>query len=311
MNRPEVSVVMSVYNGASTLTKSIDSILCQEGVEFEFIIVNDGSTDGSSRLLEQYAAKDARIRVIHQENAGLTKALIRGCAEARGKFIARQDVGDCSLPGRLAKELALIQADPATVLVSCGTRFVGPKQEPLFDVVQTPEEAMLGLRALNARQLRGPSCHPCTLFRTDAYRSVGGYRQQFRMAQDIDLWVRLAEWGNHVVVPEILYQAECSLQGISAGRQGTRLRINEMIVKGSGLRRIGLTDESLLEAIQELTEKGRYSKPKRGEIAYFIGALLFKRASPGTKDYLAMALRENPLHLRAWIRYLQTLARSP
>ncbi len=109
MSPPDVSVVMSAYNGSRDLAKSVDSILCQEGVNFEFIIVNDGSTDESPRLLEQYAAKDARVRVIHQENRGLTKALIRGCAEARGEFIARQDVGDLSLPGRLANELKLIQ----------------------------------------------------------------------------------------------------------------------------------------------------------------------------------------------------------
>ena len=83
---PEVSVVMSVYNGASHLRASIDSILQQDGVDFEFIIVDDGSTDESPSILDDYAARDARIRLIHQENQGLTKALIRGCAEARGKF---------------------------------------------------------------------------------------------------------------------------------------------------------------------------------------------------------------------------------
>ena len=92
--KPSVSVIMSVYNGANHLVKSVESILVQEGVDFEFIIVNDGSTDESGEILEAFARRDNRIRVIEQENTGLTKALIRGCKEARGKYIARQDVDD-------------------------------------------------------------------------------------------------------------------------------------------------------------------------------------------------------------------------
>ena len=95
---PEVSVVMSVYNGASNLAATMDSILSQEGVELEFIVVNDGSTDETGEILDDYARRDDRVRVIHQENTGLTRALIRGCAAATGEFIARQDAGDVSLP---------------------------------------------------------------------------------------------------------------------------------------------------------------------------------------------------------------------
>ena len=100
---PEVSVVMSVYNGASHLAATLDSILSQEGVELEFIVVNDGSSDKSGQILNDYAQRDSRLRIIHQENTGLTRALIRGCDAARGEFIARQDAGDISLPGPIEK----------------------------------------------------------------------------------------------------------------------------------------------------------------------------------------------------------------
>ena len=92
---------MSVYNGASNLAATMDSILSQEGVEFEFIVVNDGSTDATGEILDDYARRDNRVRVIHQENTGLTRALIRGCAAASGEFIARQDAGDVSLRGKI------------------------------------------------------------------------------------------------------------------------------------------------------------------------------------------------------------------
>src|SRR5262245_47015027 len=128
---PEVSVVMSVHNGASHLVATLDSILSQEGVELEFIAVNDGSTDKSAQILDDYAQRDDRMRVVHQDNTGLTVALIRGCGIARGEFIARQDVGDVSLPGRLARQRAILDAEPAVVMVSCATRFVGPADEEL------------------------------------------------------------------------------------------------------------------------------------------------------------------------------------
>ena len=99
---------MGVYNGASTLPATMDSILCQDGVELEFIVVNDGSTDETGEILDGYARRDRRVRVIHQENTGLTRALIRGCAAATGEFVARQDTGDISLPGRLKSQVAVL-----------------------------------------------------------------------------------------------------------------------------------------------------------------------------------------------------------
>ncbi len=90
VQKPEVSVVMSVYNGAGSLPATLQSVLSQEGCHFEFIVVNDGSSDASGRILDEWSARDARLRVIHQANTGLTRALIRGCSEARGEFIARQ-----------------------------------------------------------------------------------------------------------------------------------------------------------------------------------------------------------------------------
>src|SRR5262245_31636274 len=109
MSTPEVSVVMSVYNGASHLAATIDSILSQEEVELEFIVVNDGSTDGSGDILDRYALQDGRVRVTHQGRAGLTRALIAGCEIAKGKFIARQDAGDFSFPSRLKSQAAVLR----------------------------------------------------------------------------------------------------------------------------------------------------------------------------------------------------------
>src|ERR1700754_3126237 len=91
---PDISVIMSVYNGAQDLCESVESILSQRDASLEFIIVNDGSTDNSPHILEEFAGRDSRVKLIHQQNLGLTKSLIKGCAIARGKYIVRQDAGD-------------------------------------------------------------------------------------------------------------------------------------------------------------------------------------------------------------------------
>src|SRR5271157_5982240 len=116
---PEVSVVMSVHNGASDLVMTMDSILSQDGARFEFIVINDGSTDQSGEILNYYAKRDSRVRVIHQEKVGLTRALIRGCDAAKAALIARQDAGDISVAGRLRNQMNFLKAHENCVLVSC------------------------------------------------------------------------------------------------------------------------------------------------------------------------------------------------
>ena len=121
---PLVSVVMSVYNDEERVGRSIDSILQQTFQDFEFIIINDGSTDGTVQVLDRYADQDSRIRVIHQENTGLTQALIRGCQQVQGQFIARQDSGDLSMPERLQAQSDFLTNHPDVSLVEIGRAHV-------------------------------------------------------------------------------------------------------------------------------------------------------------------------------------------
>src|SRR5438105_4019506 len=99
--RVGVSVVTSVFNGEPYLRESLESLSAQTGVEAEFILIDDGSTDGSEEIVDAFARRDARFRVFHRAHEGLSAALRFGCDEARGMFIARHDADDFSLPGRL------------------------------------------------------------------------------------------------------------------------------------------------------------------------------------------------------------------
>lgn len=302
---PRLSIVMSVYNGADSLQGTVESVLSQEGVDLEFIVVNDGSTDASGSLLDGLAAQDARVRVIHQENLGLTRALIRGCALARGKFIARQDCGDLSLPGRLRDELRAMESRAEVAFVSCGTRFVGPQGELLYDVAISEEESNAGLLTLHARRLRGPSHHGSTLFRRDLYERVGGYREQFYFAQDIDLWTRIAEHGPHIALPAFLYQARFVPSSISGRYRKRQIECARIILECARLRRAGLSEAPAIARANLIRPDG--GSAGASEIAsalYFVGACLRERGDPRARQYFREALRAQPLHLKSALRLL-------
>ena len=130
---------MSVYNGAERLRETIDSVLSQQGVSLEFIVVDDGSTDGSDVIIGSYACHDPRIRILRQENQGLTRALIKDCDAAKGKYIARQDAGDISLPDRLRLLKAILDRYEDCAFVSSWTSVIGPKDEYLFSTQRYPQ----------------------------------------------------------------------------------------------------------------------------------------------------------------------------
>lgn len=189
MNRPTISVVMTVYNGGRFLAPSIRSIVAQTFRNFEFLIVDDASTDGSMGVLENWAAKDERIRLIRNEsNKGQTPCLNQGLAEARGEWVVRQDADDLSHPTRLSEQFQFVTVHPELALLgACGRmiddqdRLVGLLDDPL-----TAEAADWTAPFLN------PFTHTAVMFRTAVVRDeLGGYDEAFRIAQDYDLWTRL------------------------------------------------------------------------------------------------------------------------
>lgn len=303
---PDISVVTSVYNDAPHLHETIDSVLAQRGVTIEFVIVNDGSTDESPTILEEYARRDTRVRVIHQENQGLTAALIHGCAAARGAYIARQDAGDVSMPGRLDKQLACIKKHPDALLVSCGTRFVGPAGEFLYDVTRNPGDATERLRSLDPAVVEGPSSHPSTMFPRAAYESVGGYRSSFYFGQDLDLWIRLGEQGAHIVLPEVLYQAAVTVQSISGRYRREQVEIAKLVLTSAGLRRRNISDLHVLNQamLVKPSINRQQDRLQRANALYFIGSCLRRHSNPGAARYFQQALRSNPLHLKSALRLL-------
>lgn len=296
---PLVSVVMGVRNGAATLETTLASLTKGQDVDLEVVVINDGSTDQSGPLLERLAAEDGRIRVLNREGRGLTRALIEGCQEARGTFIARQDAGDRSLPGRLAQQVACLEADPEANLCSSHVRLV-VEEGATATVNRLAEETL-------ADGLTGPAIHGSVLMRRQAYERAGGYRAAFYYAQDLDLWSRMVESGRHRVVPEVLYEATLSPGSISGSRRLEQEAFHALIVGATRARRAGEPEDSWLEQAEQLSTRCRNARrnPRReADGAYFIAACLAAEHPDLSRRYLERTLELNPWHLKARLRRL-------
>jgi glycosyltransferase involved in cell wall biosynthesis len=306
---PQLSVVMSVYNDAAYLPGALDGILQQQGVDFELIVVNDGSTDNSRAILADYEQRDARLRVIDQPNAGLTAALIHGCRLARGQYIARHDSDDVSLPDRLARQVAFLEANPEAALVSCGTEYIGPAGETLYFVCQNEDlkTATANLRATDPSQVSGVNSHGSLMFRRASYERAGGYRIEFRYAQDLDLWMRMTDSEFLGFMPEVLYRARFTSDSISMTRAAAQRDLAAVIVACSEARACGGDERPLLEraaAICAAPRSGPAGSESDGD--YFIGRMLMVRGNPAAVIYLRRAVRAKPWNLKARLALVRT-----
>lgn len=188
VNNPRISVILPVYNGAADLKKAIDSILAQTFIDFELIIINDGSTDESANIID--SINDQRVIVVHQQNAGLAASLNRAIEMARGVFVARQDQDDISLATRLACQLEYMEKNPRCALL--GTRaeiWVGDcKTMRVHD--HPVDDASLRFELL----FNNPFVHSSVMLKKSALEAIGSYTTDpdRQPPEDYELWSRLA-----------------------------------------------------------------------------------------------------------------------
>lgn len=307
----KISAVMSVYNGAASLAATLESILGQTESDFELILIDDASSDASPAILSRYAARDARVRVLrNDENRGLTRSLILGCQAARGEYIARHDVGDLSLPTRFAREAALLDATREVVLVSCWTEFVGPELESLYEAKGTGR-ALQPMHVLDPSSdppmLDGPSHHGCVMFRRDAYQRAGGYRAEFYYGQDWDLWYRLAAIGKFQMLPETLYRARIVPESISVEARDAQNELAALSLAALHARAASQPEAPILAKAANVDRVTRKQRRNRAEGFYFIGEVLRGNGDPRARRYLRSAIAASPLTLKAWLRWLQSI----
>lgn len=197
---PAVSVVIPAYNGAWCVGRAIDSVLAQSCQDFELIVVNDGSTDGTSRVLAGYGAA---LRVIEQPNGGLSNARNTGIQAARGRYIAFLDADDWWLPGKLEQQLALMESRPELVFCSTSVRLEAPDGSPLGEWLGRPS-ALPTLEAIFAENAFVAGSGSAVLARRDAVRQAGGFDESLASLEDIDMWMRLAAVGDYACLDQPL-----------------------------------------------------------------------------------------------------------
>jgi glycosyltransferase involved in cell wall biosynthesis len=197
---PKVSVLLPVWNAGRYLAGAIDSVLAQTFADFELLIIDDGSTDGSRALIRR--CRDPRIRRIENEkNLGVTRSLNLGLERALGCYVARADADDLCAPERLARQVAFLDAHPGVALLASRARRIDAGGAEL-GVIDVPVDGEW-LR----RRLRLANCivHGTVMMRADAVRALGGYDAAMERAEDYDLWLRIAERHEIAALPELLY----------------------------------------------------------------------------------------------------------
>jgi len=189
-SKVEISVVMSVYNSERWLRESILSILNQTYSNFEFIIINDGSTDNSLSIINSFKKDDNRIKLIDQNNIGLTKSLNRAISISNGNLIARIDADDISLPNRLKSQYELMKRNNQVGLCYTNYTEIDETGKTIRCVTPTFRFNKIKKNLSNGINLIP---HSSVMYRKSIFNKLGGYRERFKKSQDIDLWLRMIE----------------------------------------------------------------------------------------------------------------------
>ncbi len=221
-NSPTVSVVMSVYNGSRYLHESIASILNQTFKDLEFIIINDGSTDDSEAIIKTF--KDERIVYIpNEKNLGLIDSLNKGLVAAKGKYIARMDADDVSLPDRLALQVKEFENNPDAIVIGCDYfSLTGSKLKHIKNKNNSDYQKSV--------LLFSPCfCHPTVMMKNSFNERNVFYNKNYVHAEDYKLWTELSSFGSFLNVAQPLLKYRSHASQVSNQNNVAQLEISKKI----------------------------------------------------------------------------------
>jgi hypothetical protein len=245
--KPVVSVVMIVCNAERFLAEAIESILGQTFREFEFLIVDFGSTDDSKSIVSGFAAKDKRIRPLEIRNCGLAEARNAGCLLAQGKYIAIIDADDISLPERLRWQVDFMEKHSEVGLLGGAREVFDSKGRTLFTWGEPTEDG--AIRA--ALAVRCPFSQTTILMRSDAFAVVGGYRAVFVQAEDYDLFLRISEHFRCANLKAVVAKFRLHAHQVSISRHREQTLCTFAAMLSASARRTGQPDP--MDSVERVT----------------------------------------------------------
>ena len=308
MKNPKITVLMSVYNGEKYLNEAIDSILAQTFKDFEFLIIDDGSTDKTGEILESYS--DQRIKIIDNEkNIGLTKSLNIGLKIAKGEFIARQDADDVSMPERLEKEVEFLEQNRNVGLVGTDYLFINEKGKVVYIV-----KCLNGSRELKEKLLEGNQLgHGSVMLRRECIDEVGTYREEFKFAQDFDFTLRIAEAYDVANIPKSLYKWRINIDSVSVKKKTLQDKYALLAIElAKERKKFGkdklqtLKKEEINSLLNDylITESGFQSKRNISQNYCFWSKIFYKgRDYKSAFKLIVKSLANHPLNKETWVLF--------
>ena len=253
---PQVSVLMPVFNTVKYVREAVDSIARQSFTDWELIIIDDGSTDGSTEVLRSLARSDPRIKLQTRENRGLIATRNELLQAACGKFIAWMDSDDMSLPDRLLLQTAVLTRDPRLTCVGSAVQCIDPEGH-LLNVERYPEvhEEIWGEQSKGGAQRFGT-----TMARRLDAQATGGFRAPLRIGEDFDFLLRLGELGKLANLPDILYLYRQHIASVCAAMGPQWICYRDFILSLAQERAEGRIDRlqtGTLPTLHEVTPRER------------------------------------------------------
>lgn len=243
-NKNLVSIVMPVYNAAAYLKEAIESVLHQNFKNFEFILINDGSTDESEQIIKNFS--DERISYHSQTNEGVAASLNKGIKLAKGKYIWRHDADDTSLPDKLEKQVSFLENNPAYALCATQIAFMTQRGKIAYQYRQPKNAYFKGSPYVEVQSEHfnpySPITHATVLVRRDVILKLNGFRPEFITAEDVDLWLRLIQQYKAVVLNQCDYFVRLNNSSATQRHKTSTKHFKEIALKFAEERKLKGSD---------------------------------------------------------------------
>ena len=229
-----VSVILPVFNAEAYVGEALASIVAQTYRNFEAIVIDDGSHDHSLRIIRQHVGNDPRFVIVSRPNRGLVETCNEGMELAKGEIIFRMDADDAAHPDRFARQLSFLEAHPDCVAVGTRVMLADDSMMPILEAHKHLTHAVI-----DAENMEGRSaiCHPSVAIRRDALLAIGGYRKEFEWAEDLDLFLRLAEVGQLANLPDVLLTYRQHLSSVGYSKRALQRTRATLAVRAAARRR--------------------------------------------------------------------------